>query len=487
MPLTGDLTWLGWEVAAVALGTTLVVIGVTSLLLPAVHRSARNLSLTSFGVIMVLYGLRLIAELPLFRSVAPGPALGWDYLIAVATYVLPTLAMVFAEDFFGPGHWASVRRAWQMHVVFALVAITVDVARAQPLTAVEPNQLLTIVWMLVVLLNLFTGGFRLDREVRIVRKALVLLVVLIIHDNLVGLALLPWTLEIEIIGVVVIVACLGYAFVVRAFGNERRLATLDHELQTARQVQQSLLPTELPRLRGAELAARYFPMEAVGGDLYDCVQVDEHRFGVMVADVSGHGIPAALIASMVKTAAAAQRHVADDPSQFLAGINDRLVGQLDGHFVTAAYVYLDLERGQLLHASAGHPPPVLYSPGQPDVEEVGENGLILGFSEQAQFPTTERTLSGGERLVLYTDGVVEAESPNGEFFDSLRLADLIKDPEDRTAAGLADHVLERLTTWTGKPELSLDDDLTLLVLKVADGPFGVSASGDTHDTTVRTV
>ncbi len=486
MPLTGDLTWLGWELLGVAFGATLIVIGVTALLLPAVHRSARSLSLTSFGVIMVLYGLRLVAGFPLFRSVAPGSALGWDYLIAVATYLLPMLAMIFAEEFFGPGHRASVRRAWQVQLVYAVVAIAIDVVSAQPLAAVGPNPFFTIIWMMVVLINLFTGGFQVDREIRIVRSGLVLLVVLIIHDNLVGLELLPWTAEIEVIGVVVIVGCLGYAFVLRAFGNERRLATLDHELRTARQVQQSLLPTELPRPQGADLAARYFPMAAVGGDLYDCVQVDEHRFGVLVADVSGHGIPAALIASMVKTAAAAQRHVAHDPSQFLAGINARLVGQLDGHFVTAAYLYLDLERGRLLHASAGHPPPVLHAPGRPDIEELGESGLILGFVEKAEFPTTERTLTGGERLVVYTDGVVEAASPSGEFFDLPRLADLVRDPATQTAAGLADHVLDRLTAWTGKPELTLDDDLTLVVVHIADHLHGVSGGTGAHDTTVHT-
>ena len=262
----------------------------------------------------------------------------------------------------------------------------------------------------------------------------------------------------------------------RAFGNERRLATLDHELRTARQVQQSLLPTELPRPRGADLAARYFPMEAVGGDLYDCVQVDDHRFGMLVADVAGHGIPAALIASMVKTAAAAQRHVAHDPSQFLAGINQRLCGQLDGHYVTATYVYMDLEARRLLHASAGHPPPMIHQPDGEAVEELGESGLILGLFEEAEFPTTERPLKGGERLALYTDGVIEAASPSGEFFDPQRLADLVRDRGAPTAAAFADRVLERLVAWTGQRELVLDDDLTLLVLQISNIP---------HDTTVR--
>ena len=202
MPVTGDLTWLGWDLATVALGATLIMIGATALLLPLVHRSARNLSLTSFGVIMALYGLRLVADVPLFRSVAPGSLLGWDYFIAVATYLLPMLAMIFAEDFFGAGHWASVRRSWQIHLVYASIAIAIDVTSGQPSSALGPNMVFTIIWMTVVLINLFTGGFDMDREIRIVRMSLVLLVVLIIHDNLVGLEVLPWTVEVEIIGVV---------------------------------------------------------------------------------------------------------------------------------------------------------------------------------------------------------------------------------------------------------------------------------------------
>ncbi len=88
--------------------------------------------------------------------------------------------------------------------------------------------------------------------------------------------------------------------------------------------------------------------------------------------------------------------------------------------------------------------------------------------------------------MVYTDGVVEAASPSGEFFDLPRLADLVRDPATQTAAGLADHVLDRLTAWTGKPELTLDDDLTLVVVHIADHLHGVSGGTGAHDTTVHT-
>ena len=287
---------------------------------------------------------------------------------------------------------------------------------------------------------------------------------LVVHDNLAGLGLLPWRLRIEFVGIIIFVGSLGYALALRTFSNERRLATLDHELRTARQIQQSLLPPELPQTPGTALAARFVPMAAVGGDLYDCLPVGDRHLGLLVADVAGHGIPAALIASMVKTAAATQSRVADKPAEVLEGINRHLCGQVDGHYVTAVYVYVDFDAGRLLHARAGHPAPLLLTQRGQHVSEVGESGLILGFVPEARYTTTELPFTAGDRLVLYTDGLVEATSPTGRFFDPSRLREILKQRTDLSPERWADYVLERLAEWTGKPALELDDDLTLIVL-----------------------
>ncbi len=157
----------------------------------------------------------------------------------------------------------------------------------------------------------------------------------------------------------------------------QQLLTIQKELETARQIQLSILPSEIPKIEGLDIAARYIPMTSVAGDFYDFIVVDEKHIGVLVADVSGHGMPAALIASMLKIALSAQAAHAADPAQVLLGLNQALCGKFQHHFVTAAYLYFDMQKGTLTYAGAGHPP-LLLSGGSEGVRSIEENGLFLG-------------------------------------------------------------------------------------------------------------
>src|SRR6201994_2411798 len=157
----------------------------------------------------------------------------------------------------------------------------------------------------------------------------------------------------------------------------QQLLTIQKELETARQIQLSILPSAVPKMEGLDIAARYIPMTSVAGDFYDFIVVDEKHIGILVADVSGHGMPAALIASMLKIALSSQVGHAADPAKVLLGLNETLCGKFQHHFVTAAYVFIDMEGGTLTYAGAGHPPLLLW--GGPDgVRSVEENGLFLG-------------------------------------------------------------------------------------------------------------
>src|SRR5437764_690070 len=133
----------------------------------------------------------------------------------------------------------------------------------------------------------------------------------------------------------------------------QQLYAIQKELETARQIQHSILPSQIPKISGIDIAARYIPMTAVAGDFYDFIIVDERHIGILVADVSGHGMPAALIASMLKIALAAQVAKAANPAEVLHGLNLALCGKFEHHYVTAAYVYLDLETRVLRYAGAG--------------------------------------------------------------------------------------------------------------------------------------
>src|SRR5579863_344871 len=155
----------------------------------------------------------------------------------------------------------------------------------------------------------------------------------------------------------------------------KQLVEINTELEMARQIQLSILPSSTPKLTGMDIVARYVPMTSVAGDFYDFIVVDERHVGILIADVSGHGLPAALIASMLQVALAAQLGHASEPGRVLAGLNLALCGKFQHHFVTAAYVFVDMETNSISYAGAGHPPLLLWRASTRTASEVVENGL----------------------------------------------------------------------------------------------------------------
>jgi sigma-B regulation protein RsbU (phosphoserine phosphatase) len=185
--------------------------------------------------------------------------------------------------------------------------------------------------------------------------------------------------------------------------------------------------------------------------------VEEGRAGLLIADVSGHGVPAALIASMVKLAAASQRAAASDPAQFLLGMNAALRGNTQNQFVTAAYVYLDSDVRQIRYSAAGHPPMLVLR--DRDVTAIEENGLMLGAFDFATYSAATLALKDGDRLLLYTDGLIEASNAAGEFFGRESLATVLASTVGSSPAEAADLILSSVQRWCA----AQDDDLTLVV------------------------
>ncbi len=249
-----------------------------------------------------------------------------------------------------------------------------------------------------------------------------------------------------------------------------RLLALEHELEMARQIQLSILPRRIPSVEGLDIAARYSPMTSVAGDFYDFIAVDEKRLGVLVADVSGHGVPAALVASMLKIALAAQSANASDPAKVLAGLNQALCGKFQTHYVTAAYVFIDTERQTIDYAGAGHPPLLLGGLSAGSVRAVTENGLFLGMFPQAAYTAVQLALSHGDRSVLYTDGILEMTNSAGEEFGLEHFKAFLEACGSLTANQFADEFLAELSRWSGKAAgVDQEDDITIVVIRSA-GP-----------------
>jgi phosphoserine phosphatase RsbU/P len=247
----------------------------------------------------------------------------------------------------------------------------------------------------------------------------------------------------------------------------QQLLTIQKELETARQIQLSILPSTVPKIAGLDIAARYVPMTSVAGDFYDFIVVDEEHIGVLVADVSGHGMPAALIASMIKIAFSSQVSHAADPALVLLGLNEALCGKFEHHFVTAAYVFIDVQNRTLTYAGAGHPPLLLWGPE--GVRSVEENGLFLGKFSFATYTSTKLPLTPGDRILLYTDGIPETTNPAGEEFGADGFRQFLENEHSTTSATqFADQLLEELSRWSARESSDdLDDDMTIVAIHLA--------------------
>jgi phosphoserine phosphatase RsbU/P len=247
----------------------------------------------------------------------------------------------------------------------------------------------------------------------------------------------------------------------------QQLLTIQNELETARQIQLSILPSEIPKIEGLDIAARYVPMTSVAGDFYDFIVVDEKHIGIMVADVSGHGMPAALIASMLKIALSAQGAHAADPAQVLAGLNQTLCGKFQYQYVTAAYLFVDMQKRMLTYAGAGHTPLLLWGGSSNGVRDVAENGLVLGKFPFATYSSVELPLTAGDRALLYTDGISETTNLAGVQFGIDCFKEFLGTDQSTSADQFADRLLEELSRWSDRGSAEdLDDDITMVAIHV---------------------
>ncbi|KXU35955.1 protein serine phosphatase [Cephaloticoccus primus] len=261
---------------------------------------------------------------------------------------------------------------------------------------------------------------------------------------------------------------------------------LDLDLSLASGIQQMLLPTEMPSVPGLALDARYTPAQKVSGDLYDLFLLSPTRLGVVVADVSGKGIPASLLMAICRThlRQIAPRH--DSPAAALCELN-RVIGSnlVGGMFITLLYAVIDLEQSTVTLARAGHELPLFLRQnaisGAPTAEFVGSEGMALGMMPPEIFDAViadrSEPFRPGETLILYTDGLTEAPNEDEKEFSGTRLADVARTLHRRSAHELADGILEAVNRFTGgSPQR---DDLTLLTVKREGGGGAASAAAFT--------
>lgn len=242
---------------------------------------------------------------------------------------------------------------------------------------------------------------------------------------------------------------------------------IKHELAVARTIQESLLPKELPNSPGWSVAAHWEPARAVSGDFYDFLNLPGHRLGIVVGDVTDKGVPAALVMavtrSVLRAVARSLKTVGDQcpsPALMLEQMNDVLQPDMPmSMFVTCLFAILDLPTGCLRYSTAGHPPP--YHITDQGVVELSGRGAPLGLLPDRTYNDQEVILQPGDRLLFFSDGLIEAHSPTGEMFSESRLS-----PEMMQLPGaeIIPRLMQELADFTGirsEPE----DDITLVSLE----------------------
>ncbi len=243
---------------------------------------------------------------------------------------------------------------------------------------------------------------------------------------------------------------------------------IEQELQVARQIQRELLPEATPELDGWELTTYYEPAREVGGDFYDFLELEDGRLGLVVGDATGKGMPAALVMASVRSMlrAVAKALGSSSPGDVLGRVNDALATDIPPNmFVTCFYAVLDPNIGHLVYANAGHDLPYLHRNG--DTEELRARGMPLGLMSSMGYEEMELVLEAGDRVLFYSDGLVEAHDTQREMFGFPRLRTLIAEHAEERSLG--DLLLEELYSFVGEG-WEQEDDITLLTLERSASP-----------------
>jgi phosphoserine phosphatase RsbU/P len=449
------------DLVGAMLGVLFLTLGLAAGAAAALRTVRHDRTLLWFSLFAFLYGLRLIARSDVVQTVAPGSTGTWDVAGDVITYVILVVAAQLASAALAGGWRGVLRYVWMIDVAGALVAMMWDLGVHRSGAAMALNRVLVLgnIAVSVLAVALDTRRRRWSRDGWIVFAGASVFATIAVVENIRHGVFGP--VDAEPLAMLILIACLGYVVVNRVFQTERRVAAVGRELETARQIQRSILPKSPPAIDGLSIAAHYDSMAEVAGDFYDFVVTPSGQLGVLVADVSGHGVPAALVASMVKIALAVQEGAIEDPGLVLTRMNRALCGRFELAYVTATFALIDPAARTLTYAAAGHPSPLLMR-AVGHVESLDERGMVLGFLPDARYTSaTVRDLAAGDRIVFYTDGITEASRSDGEFFGDRQFRDVLTVGVSQSTDRFLATLIDRARQWTGA---GFADDVTVVVV-----------------------
>lgn len=324
---------------------------------------------------------------------------------------------------------------------------------------------------------------RLQEQRALAEAGVELLIPMVLQGRLVGVVALPrrpgdgeyQMHELRLLTIVAGQAALQIENT-RLYAEEAAKLRLEEEMAMARQIQSRLLPRRLPSPAGLEIDAVNISSKQVSGDYYDVIERHDGRLAVVIADVSGKGVPASILASNLQAALRAQCDMCDSPGLLLERINRQVHASTDPqHFATLFLAMYDPATRHLVYSSGGHNPPLLVrADGRREL--LSEGGLPLGAFDFGSYDEGRLVLEPGDLLFMYTDGLTETKGPDGdEDFGETRLGDLLHSERDQLLPDLFAAITRDLRRFSGRDDA--DDDITMIGLKVTSAERMAMASG----------
>jgi phosphoserine phosphatase RsbU/P len=461
------LTMPSDQVGTIMLGTVFLFVGLAACGVSAIRGRREDLILVWFGLLNLLWGIRILAYSPAAFSVLP-QSLGASRLNVIA--ILSYLTIIPGLLFFLEMSRGILRRFLQAMLVVELpicaAGIWAVLFTDSPYRFIHMSNVLAILFILLVTFVVAVPSaaekFGIERN-RVSTIGFLVVGVAALYANLRGFFSLPEYRVLEPLAFAVLIFSLGYVAAKRIFSNGQRLMAIENELAIAREIQTSILPIGIPEIKSLLISAAYCPMTAVAGDFYEFIPIDQDRVGFLVADVSGHGVPAALVAAMTKVAMQSLLNCAQEPGEVLRGLNRILTGQQRGTLISASYLWLDLKTGKGLYSAAGHPPLLRWRNGE--LERIESNGILIGVLPDSEYPVCEIQFAAGDRFLLYTDGVIEPENTAGDPFGDRRLEEIIRKNQTHSPSHLSGEVLSEVRRWQ-PASMTQQDDITLIIIDV---------------------
>jgi sigma-B regulation protein RsbU (phosphoserine phosphatase) len=473
--VTGEaqlVSLLRGAITSIVAGAFFLFIGLIALAIAAIRPRKTARLLVWLGIWSAMYGTQellssqpVVACLPVSLQAARQPV-----QVFLTYFVIVVAMLTFLELARG-----TLRQLLQLcllaELVVAVAAISAYALSGSQNSLLVYNQLFTVILLAALVVTLaipaLSSRFMVVAQHRVLTIGTLIFSAQALWVNVARTMNITWPDIYNTLGFAIFLLSIGYTGVEIMITDERRLLLLDDELAIARQLQSSILPERTPQITGLDIAAVYKPMSAVAGDFYEFLVCDERHMGILVADVSGHGVPAALIASMIKVAMQAVDGCPSDPGHVLRSVGSILNRNVRGQLVSAAYLWMDMASRTVMYSAAGHPPLLRWRKKDGTFIRIESNGLLFGINANLEYPVCKFPLLPGDRFLLYTDGVTEPENQAGQQFGEGRLDQLMREREACSVSELAELLPREIRAWQPST-VAQQDDITLILVDVLE-------------------